>query len=171
MTSATSLIDPALFRQAMAGFPSGVTIVTTTDENGGMVGFTASAFSSLSLDPPLVLVCPSLTSATYPHIQRNRRFAIHLLGAGQQDVAMAFASKGTDKVATLDWAMSDLGNPLLPGAGCVIECTLWQEYPGGDHAIIVGEVQRIEPMEGDVLLYHRGRMTDHPVVQPQEVTA
>lgn len=164
-------LDPMLFKQAMAGFPSGVTIVTTTDEEGAMAGFTASAFSSLSLDPPLVLICPSLGSATYPHIRRNGRFAIHLLAAGQQDLAMAFASKSADKIAHVDWVLSDLGNPLLPGAGCVIECTVWQDYPGGDHAIVVGAVQRIEPMEGDVLLYHRGRMSDHFTALQDKETA
>lgn len=155
-------IDPTEFRQAMAGFPSGVTIVTTLDEAGAMAGFTASAFSSLSLDPALVLVCPALTSATYPHLVSRQSFAIHILAAGQQDLAMAFASKGTDKVAALDWSLSDLGNPVLPGAACVIECTLWREYEGGDHAIVVGAVQCIALTDRPVLLYHRGSMADHP---------
>lgn len=155
-------IDPAEFRQAMAGFPSGVTIVTTLDGDGAIAGFTASAFSSLSLDPALVLVCPALTSATYPHLVSRQSFAIHILAAGQQDLAMAFASKGTDKVAALDWSLSELGNPVLPGVACVIECTLWREYEGGDHAIVVGAVQRIELTERPVLLYHRGSMADHP---------
>lgn len=167
MTQAT--IDPADFqadfRKAMAQFPSGVTVVTTLDEHGALVGFTASAFSSLSMDPPLVLVCPALTSATYPHLVRNQRFAIHILASDQQDLAMAFASKGADKVAALEWAVSDLGNPLLIGASCVLECTLWREYEGGDHAILVGEVQRIDRAEGGVLLYHRGKMTNHAVVE------
>ncbi|WP_068084988.1 flavin reductase family protein [Novosphingobium rosa] len=154
-------IDPALFRQAMASFASGVTVVTTTDEDGRMVGFTASAFSSLSMDPPLVLVCPSRTSATYPHLVRGERFAIHILAAGQQDVAMAFASKGADKVAALAFSVSDLGNPILPGATAVIECRLWKDYDGGDHLIVVGEVQRIDQQDGAVLLYHRGKMSDH----------
>lgn len=155
-------IDPAEFRQAMAGFPSGVTIVTTLDKAGAMAGFTASAFSSVSLDPALVLVCPALTSATYPHLVSRQRFAIHILAAGQQDLAMAFASKGTDKVAALDWSLSDLGNPVLPGVASVIECTLWREYEGGDHAIVVGAVQRIALTDRPVLLYHRGSMADHP---------
>lgn len=155
-------IDPAEFRQAMAGFPSGVTIVTTLDEAGAMAGFTASAFSSVSLDPALVLVCPALTSATYPHLVSRQSFAIHILAAGQQDLAMAFASKGTDKVAALDWSLSALGNPVLPGVACVIECTLWREYEGGDHAIVVGAVQRIALTNRPVLLYHRGSMADHP---------
>lgn len=161
MTQTT--IDPTDFRNAMADFPSGVTVVTTLDENGALVGFTASAFSSLSMDPPLVLVCPALSSATYPHLVRNQRFAIHILGADQQDLAMAFASKGADKVSALEWGMSDLGNPLLKGATCVLECTLWREYEGGDHAILVGQVQRIDRAEGGVLLYHRGKMTNHAV--------
>lgn len=163
MTQTT--IDPADFRAAMAEFPSGVTVVTTLDENGALVGFTASAFSSLSMDPPLVLVCPALTSATYPHLVRNQRFAVHILAAEQQDLAMAFASKSADKAASLEWTLSDLGNPLLTGAIRVLECTLWREYEGGDHAILIGHVQRIDRAEGGVLLYHRGKMTNHGVAE------
>lgn len=154
-------VDPALFRRAMAGFPSGVTIVTTLDEVGAIAGFTATSFTWLSADPALVLICPALTSATYPHIQRSRRFAVHLLASGQQALAMVFASKNAGKAAALDWTLSPLGNPVLPGVGCVIECALHEEHPGGDHAILVGAVQHIEPVEGDVLLYHCGQMTDH----------
>lgn len=158
-------VDPVDFRKAMAEFPSGVTVVTTLDENDALVGFTASAFSSLSMDPPLVLVCPALTSATYPHLVRNQRFAIHILAADQQDIAMVFASKSSDKAAALEWGLSDLGNPLLKGASCVLECTLWREYEGGDHAIVIGKVERIDRAEGGVLLYHRGKMTNHAVVE------
>lgn len=151
------------FRNAMAEFPSGVTIVTTVDEQNQPVGFTASAFSSLSMDPPLILVCPSLTSATYPHLLRKGRFAVHILAAGQQDIAMAFASKGAEKTEALAWRRSDFGNPLLPGANCILECTLWSEYAGGDHAILVGEVKRIDRSDNGVLLYHRGKMSNHAV--------
>ena len=153
-------VDPTLFRQVMSRWASGVTVVTTVVD-GQPHGLTVSAFSSLSLDPPLVLVCPALTSATYPHLVRGGRFAIHILAADQQDIAMAFASKGADKVAALEWTLSDLGNPLLEGASCVLECSLWREYEGGDHAILVGEVLRIDRCESGVLLYHRGRMSNH----------
>jgi flavin reductase (DIM6/NTAB) family NADH-FMN oxidoreductase RutF len=153
-------IDPQDFRRAMATFPSGVTVVTVLDERGDVAGFTASAFSSLSLEPALVLVCPALTASTYPQLLRAQRFAIHVLAAGQQDLALAFAAKGAAKAAGLDWTFSALGNPVLPGAACVIECALWREYEGGDHAIIVGAVQGIEVTERPVLLYHRGVMTD-----------
>ncbi len=165
----TTVIDTAEFRKAMAEFPSGVTVVTALDEQGGLVGFTASAFSSL--DPPLVLVCPALTSATYPHLVRGGRFAIHILASDQQDLAMAFASKGTDKVAALEWTLSDLGNPLLKGASCVLECSLWREYEGGDHAILVGEVLRIDRCESGVLLYHRGQMSNHAVPEVEIASA
>lgn len=153
-------IDPQDFRRAMASFPSGVTVVTAPDERGGVAGFTASAFCSLSLDPALVLVCPALTSSTYPQLLRAQRFAIHVLAADQQDLALTFAAKGAAKAAGLDWSLSALGNPVLPGAACVIECALWRDYAGGDHAIIVGAVQSIEVTDRPVLLYHRGAMAD-----------
>lgn len=144
----------------MAEFPSGVTVVTTLDDCDRLVGFTASAFSSVSIDPPLVLICPALTSATYPFLIRNRRFAIHIVATGQQHIAMAFASKGKEKAASLDWQLSDLGNPILGGASCILECSLWSEYAGGDHAILVGEVKRILRGDDCALLYHRGQVSD-----------
>lgn len=155
-----STINSAEFRNAMADFPTGVTVVTTANERNQPVGFTANAFSSLSMDPPLILVCPALTSATYPYLLRNGRFAVHILAAGQQDIAMAFASKGGEKAAALPWRWSDLGNPLLPGVSCILECTLWSEYAGGDHAILVGEVKRIDRSDNGALLYHRGTMSN-----------
>lgn len=160
-----STISPAEFRSALSDFPSGVTVVTTLDGERRIAGFTASAFSSLSLDPALVLICPALTSATYPLLVRNRQFAIHILAAGQQEIAMAFASKGNEKTASLAWELSNLGNPVLPAASCILECMLWREYEGGDHAILVGEVKRISRSENGVLLYHRGKISDHPVDQ------
>lgn len=152
------MIDPALFREAMSMFPTGVTVVTALGEHGGITGFTASAFSSLSLDPPLVLVCPARTSETYRNILARRSFAIHFLAEDQQPVAYAFASKGPDKLAPEQWRLSSRGNPVLHHHACLLECTLWQEYDGGDHAIIVGEVQSIERGDPDPLFYHRGAM-------------
>jgi flavin reductase (DIM6/NTAB) family NADH-FMN oxidoreductase RutF len=158
-----SPIDGALFRRAMASFASGVTVVTTFTEDGTVAGLTASAFSSLSLDPPLVLVCPALTSRTLPHILARRQFAIHILADGQSGLATTFARSGAD-LSGIDWTRSPLGNPLLEGAACIIECSLWANHDGGDHAILVGQVQAIdlpEPAAG-TLLYHRGALTDLP---------
>ncbi|PWU28067.1 flavin reductase [Pseudomonas sp. RW407] len=160
------MIDANLYKQVMGSFPSGVTVITTLDEDGQLVGLTASAFSSLSMDPALVLFCPNYSSDSYPVLIRRRQFAIHLLSAEQQREAYSFAKKGKDKAEGIDWQLSELGNPLLEGATAVIECELWREYEGGDHAIMVGAVknlvvpeQRVQPM-----VYCRGKMGALPAL-------
>ncbi len=154
------MIDATLYKQVMGSFPSGVTIVTTLDDDGGIVGITASAFSPLSLDPPLVLVCPNYASDSYPVLCASKRFAIHLLSAAQQTEAYAFARKGKDKAQGIEWTLSALGNPLLSNATAIIECELWREYEGGDHAILVGEIKNLIVADGSVtpMVYCKGKM-------------
>ena len=154
------MIEPGLYKSVMGAFPSGVTIITALDEDGGIVGITASAFSALSIDPALVLFCPNYSSDSYPVLRDGKRFAIHLLSAEQQAEAYAFASKGKDKAAGIEWTLSELGNPLLNNAAAIIECELWREYDGGDHAIMVGAVKNlILPEQAPVpMIYHRGKL-------------
>ena len=99
------MIEPGLYKSVMAAFPSGVTIVTTLDPDGGIVGITASAFSALSIDPALVLFCPNYSSDSYPVLRDSKRFAIHLLSAEQQKEAYAFAGKGKDKAAGIELSL------------------------------------------------------------------
>ena len=154
------MIDANLYKQVMGSFPSGVTVITTLDEDGQLVGLTASAFSSLSMDPALVLFCPNYSSDSYPVLIRRKQFAIHLLSAEQQHEAYSFAKKGKEKAQGIDWQLSELGNPLLEGATAIIECELWREYDGGDHAIIVGAVKNLILPEQAVtpMVYHRGKL-------------
>jgi flavin reductase (DIM6/NTAB) family NADH-FMN oxidoreductase RutF len=158
------MIDPQRYKDVMASFPSGVTVVTALDADGQLVGITASAFSAVSLDPPLVLFCPQYSSATYPVLRDLKRFAIHLLSAEQQAHAYTFASKGKDKAAAIEWQLSEHGNPLLADATAIIECELWREYEGGDHAIIVGLVKHLHLPEQALapMLYHRGKLGGVP---------
>ena len=160
------MIEPSLYKEVMGAFPSGVTVVTTLDADGEIVGITASAFSALSLDPALVLFCPNYASDTYPVLRDSQRFAIHLLAADQQAEAYAFAGKGKDKARGIDWQLSALGNPLLARATAIIECELWREYDGGDHAIIVGAVQNLILPEEKVapMVYHRGKLGALPEI-------
>ena len=160
------MIEPSLYKEVMGAFPSGVTVVTTLDAYGEIVGITASAFSALSLDPALVLFCPNYASDTYPVLRDSQRFAIHLLAADQQAEAYAFAGKGKDKARGIDWQLSALGNPLLARATAIIECELWREYDGGDHAIIVGAVQNLILPEEKVapMVYHRGKLGALPEI-------
>ncbi|MBX8475496.1 flavin reductase family protein [Pseudomonas cichorii] len=154
------MIEPGIYKEVMASFPSGVTIVTTLDAEGSLVGITASAFSALSIDPALVLFCPNYASDTYPVLRDSKKFAIHLLSSDQQAEAYAFASKGKDKTKGIEWHLSDLGNPLLSKATAIIECELWREYDGGDHAIIVGAVKNLILPETPAtpMLYYRGKL-------------
>lgn len=154
------MIDTNAYKQVMGSFPSGVTVITSLDEDGQVVGLTASAFSALSLDPALVLFCPNYSSDSYPALIKSKRFAIHLLSADQRDEAYAFARKGKDKAEGIAWTLSELGNPLLDNATAIIECELWREYEGGDHAILVGAVKNLIVPEQQVtpMIYCRGKM-------------
>lgn len=160
------MIEPSLYKEVMGAFPSGVTVVTTLDADGEIVGITASAFTALSLDPALVLFCPNYASDTYPVLRDSQRFAIHLLAADQQAEAYAFAGKGKDKARGIEWQLSERGNPLLATATAIIECELWREYDGGDHAIIVGAVRNLILPEEKVtpMVYHRGKLGALPEI-------
>ncbi|MBC2384730.1 MAG: flavin reductase [Pseudomonas sp. PGPPP1] len=160
------MIDAAIYKQVMGSFPSGVTVITTLDDDGQIVGLTASAFSSLSMDPALVLFCPNYSSDSYPVLIKNKRFAIHVLSGGQQNEAYAFARKGKDKAQGIEWTLSALGNPILANATAVIECELWREYEGGDHAIMVGSVKNliVPAQNAGPLVYCNGKMGALPVV-------
>ena len=156
------MIEPGIYKDVMASFPSGVTVVTTLDPDGGIVGITASAFSALSIDPALVLFCPNYASDTYPVLRDSKQFAIHLLSAEQTAEAYAFAGKGKDKAKGIEWHLSELGNPLLGKATAIIECELWREYDG----IIVGAVKNLILPEVPVtpMVYHRGKLGPLPVL-------
>ncbi|KAA0011909.1 flavin reductase family protein [Billgrantia pellis] len=158
------MIDTQHYKQVLGAFPTGVTVVTALNEDGSLVGFTASAFSAVSMAPPLILICPSLGSDSYPVIKRTGRFAVHILGHDQQAVAYRFAVKGRDKVEGVAWHRSEHGNAILDGATAYLECRLWEDYPGGDHAIVVGEVQTLWLGDDrlDPLLYCRGKMDKLP---------
>ncbi|WP_298189572.1 flavin reductase family protein [uncultured Pseudomonas sp.] len=160
------MIEPGIYKEVMGSFPSGVTVVTCLDEAGDIVGITASAFSALSIEPALVLFCPNYASDSYPILCASKKFAIHLLSADQKAEAYAFAGKGKDKAKGIEWQLSALGNPLLNKATAIIECELWREYDGGDHAIIVGAVQNLIIPEADVtpMVYHRGKLGALPTI-------
>lgn len=156
------MINEENYKQALGSFPSGVTVVTAYDDNGQVTGLTASAFSALSMDPPLVLVCPNYASDSYPVLKSARSFAINILAAEQTGPCFAFAKKGAEKAEAISQVTvekSELGNPVLPGAVAVIECSLWQEYEGGDHAILVGKVEaaHIDNTQ-QPMVYCRGKM-------------
>lgn len=151
------MISPADFRHVLSHFASGVTVITTTDADTRPAGLTASAFTSVSLDPPLILVCVDHKSQTYPALLERGRFAVNILRADQSDLSKRFASTRLDKFTDVGHRMSDLGLPLLDDALAFLECSTVNTHVEGDHTIFVGLVERAGTSSGDPLLYVRGQ--------------
>ena len=154
-------IDPGEFRRALGAFPTGVTVVTTLDKNGKLQGFTANAFTSVSLDPPLVLVCVGYKSRSYPSLIAAGCFAVHILSQDQEDMARDFAIPGGVRDRSVRWSLSARGLPVLDeGYVSLIECRLVAEHAGGDHAILVGQVEAIQnTLQANMpRVYHRGQL-------------
>jgi flavin reductase (DIM6/NTAB) family NADH-FMN oxidoreductase RutF len=150
-------VAPQRFREVMAHFTTGVTVVTANSANGP-VGMTANAVCSLSLEPLLLLVCFANEARTLPPIQASKRFGVNVLAAGQQDLARLFASKRPEeeKFAGVQHSVHD-GIPVLEGALAWVGCTLTELIPGGDHTIGIGAVTAAEASGGDEpLLWYRG---------------
>jgi flavin reductase (DIM6/NTAB) family NADH-FMN oxidoreductase RutF len=153
----TEAVAPDEFRRALSQFASGITVVTIND-GGALNGATVSAFSSLSLDPPLVLLCLSLGAASAAQIRRSGRFAVNILGSDSEPISRRFAGQAGDKFAGVGYRLGANGAPLLDDALTTLECELAAEYPGGDHAIFVGAVKAVQVRQTDApLLYYRGR--------------
>jgi flavin reductase (DIM6/NTAB) family NADH-FMN oxidoreductase RutF len=147
-------IDDASFKLAMSHFASGVTIVTTEHE-GRAYGLTVASFASLSLHPPLVLVCIEKSVKSHEALAGARKFGVSVLTQSQADMSNRFASKSDEKFAGLSTRRGTLGVPLIEGALATIECRVTEVLPGGDHSIFVGEVVEAATAEGEPLIYYR----------------
>ncbi|PHY20164.1 flavin reductase family protein [Caulobacter sp. BP25] len=149
--------EPDDFRRAMGSFASGVTVVTACHE-GRLVGTTVSAFSSVSMDPPLVLVCLKRDSRTLAALRLAERFCVNILAREQGDLAYRFAKSGADDRFALTAVEAGLcGAPVLAGCVAAVECALHAAYDGGDHEIFVGRVLRVVTDETKTpLVYARG---------------
>lgn len=139
----------------MGHFATGVTVVTTK-HNDQLYGMTLSSFASLSLRPPLVLICVDRTVNTHAAIAGAGHFAINILEQRQEHLSRRFASSETDKFTGVAWSLGEHGLPLLEGVLATVECRLANELPGGDHTIFVGEVLGAQVRAGLPLLYYRG---------------
>ena len=147
-------VDPADFRRALGQFASGVTVVTTRDAKGRSLGLTVTAFSSVSLDPPLVLVCVDHRSEAHVGFRDAGHFGVSVLAEGQEEVSRRFAAGGAAKFTGLELARGKTGVPLIPGALAHLECRVQASHDAGDHRIYVGEVLAAEVRPGRPLLYH-----------------
>ena len=158
-TAMTAHISEADFRRTMGHLASGVSVITTRDAQGAPVGFTASAVTSLSLEPPLMLVCVDRRGHTLSAISHAGCFAVHVLRDDQADLAMRFASSSRDdRFSGLDLVSGMTSAPCLVEAHARIECRLEACHDGGDHVIVVGEVVAAEALGGLPLLYWRGQL-------------
>lgn len=149
--------EPRLLRDALGCFGTGVTIVTTLGADGDPIGLTANSFTSVSLDPPLILFCLARSSANVERFRAAGRFAINVLHIGQQPLSNRFARRDGSRFEGLDWTLhQEGGSPILPGSLASFDCRTHAVHEGGDHLIFVGEVQHayFEPHRDPLLFFH-----------------
>lgn len=149
-------IDSDLFRSVLGRFASGITIITTHDAEGRDHGMTVSAFSSLSLDPPLVLVAIGNDATMAPVMSQAASFAVNVLRDDQQELSRRFAGRLDDRFAGVSHTHGTFGDALLDGVLGSLECRVVARHPAGDHVIVIGEVEGAAAHHGHPLLYFRG---------------
>jgi flavin reductase (DIM6/NTAB) family NADH-FMN oxidoreductase RutF len=149
-------IDKMELRRVMGHFATGVTIITTRSKDGKFYGLTANAFTSVSLDPPLLLVCVDKKAESYPYFEESKIFTVNVLSADQEALSRRFAVSGGPKFEGVAYRTGANGAPILEGAVAFIECKLVEGYPGGDHTVYLGEVQEAETSDHKPLLFFRG---------------
>jgi flavin reductase (DIM6/NTAB) family NADH-FMN oxidoreductase RutF len=154
--------DMRALRDVYGNFATGVTVITAQDATGEVSGPTVNSFTSVSLDPPMLLVCFIRASRTLKTLHRARRFAVQILAKGQDDIAWHFAGKKMASGAPEISGATKRGVPCLSDALCIIDCDVSQVLPGGDHRIVLGEVKGFEmsPTHTEPLVFHRGRFGD-----------
>jgi flavin reductase (DIM6/NTAB) family NADH-FMN oxidoreductase RutF len=153
------MLDESTFRAVLGRFATGVSVITTIGTDGRDHGMTATAFASLSLDPPLILACVAHTATIHPHIMEAQTFGVSFLGADQEPLSRRFAETNEDKFDGVGLTRELTGAALLDDALAHLECAVWARYDGGDHTIVVGRVDRAVAFGGRPLLYYRGGYT------------
>jgi flavin reductase ActVB len=153
-------VTPDDFRAALSRFPSGITVVTSRSTAGDLHGITVSAFCSVSLDPPLVLVCIEKTTGSHHTIMETAVFVVNILAAGQDEISERFALPFSDKFDGVNFKEGIGGAPVLASALVTLECRLTSAFDGGDHTIFVGEVENASIKDGEPLVYFHGSYRD-----------
>jgi flavin reductase (DIM6/NTAB) family NADH-FMN oxidoreductase RutF len=149
--------DPVVsaeYRRACSRFATGITIATIAGVDGSPQGLTANSFSSVSLDPPLVLVSVDVAASVHVHFVAAKSFAINILDETQRELSERFAFGRGDRFEGLDWAPGITGAPVIAGSLAVLECVVREHFEGGDHTIFLGEVVRAESRDGQPLIYY-----------------
>lgn len=148
-------IDQKEFRNVLGSFVTGITVVTTRTPDGELIGFTANSFTSVSLDPPLILVCLARSSGNLEAFQNSSGFAVNILSVDQREISNTFASKVPDRFAGLDVTTAATGSPILNDCVAWLDCEMYEILDGGDHIIMLGRVVDFEDHEKNPLGYHR----------------
>lgn len=149
-------VSPQELRSFAGHFATGVAVVTARGAGGDLSGVTINAVTSLSLDPPLYLVCLDNGSNTLGLVRESRAFALHFLAKHQAELSSLFASKRADKFAGVRHVVGETGSPIIEGVVAAAECVVTEILPAGDHTIVIGAVASARVDGGEPLLYHRG---------------
>lgn len=159
--------DPTLeLRKALGHFATGITVVTTRAADGSPAGITVNSFTSVSLDPPLVLWCLALDSANFDVFRLAEHHLINVLAADQLEVAKRFAARGVDRFAGVGWSATDSGLPRLDGCIAWFECAVRSRYEEGDHLILVCRLESFETARGKPLIFHDSRYVSELTEEP-----
>ena len=164
-----SNFDTREFRTALSGFSTGVTIVTTVAEDGEKIGMTASSFNSVSTDPPLILWSVTKTARSASVFRDAKYFAVHVLASDQVDLSNKFAQRGANKFADVDFTQDANGVPIINGSVARFDCTSWAVHEGGDHWVIIGEVEGIARENKESLVFSDGSYATASPIRPIEV--
>ncbi|MDR6203983.1 MULTISPECIES: flavin reductase family protein [Paraburkholderia] len=163
--TAEQAFDAAGFRRALGAFVTGVTVVTTIQADGSPRGFTANSFTSVSLDPPLILVCIAKSASSYAVFSGTRHFAVSVLAEDQKSVSGVFASKAADKFAQVAWETRNTGAPVMTGAAASFDCAAHEVVDAGDHIILIGRVLDFVHTSASPLGYCRGAYVNFSLSQ------
>ncbi len=150
-------LDVREIRNMMGHFATGVTVITTKDSAGKAFGLTVNSFTSLSLNPPLVIVCVDKTVDCYSCFDETKVFTVNVLSEDQEELSRRFSTKGLEKFEGIQWRMGENGAPLLEGVIGTIECKVTHSYEGGDHTIFLGEILSATAKEDRPLLFFKGK--------------
>ena len=145
-------------RNVLSKFATGVTVVSTIDNDGKPVGMTANSFTSVSLDPPLVLWNIGINQPSYDAFLKAKGYSVNILSKDQKDICDLFSSSIDDKFNDIDYILSDNGFPIIQKSLAWFDCIKWNNYPGGDHQILVGEVKNFYANEKDPLIFWNGSL-------------
>ena len=152
-------LDTKLLKKTLGKYLTGVTIVTSTDYDGNPIGMTVNSFTSVSLQPSLVLWCIDKKQPSYNSFMNANGYAVNILSKDQNDLCYKFASQLDDKFENVNWKRSENGFPLVKNSLAWFDCKKWNYYSGGDHQILVGEVTSFDSFELEPLTYWNGQIS------------